>query len=580
MNIRINKYYLIILLLFIIPITHAKNRFKDIVYEIEIQDMEIKDDIYNNIQEKLDIYKKDLLNKITKKKLNYYYKNLEETVATAIYPYGYFNPKINIKYRLSMKTEITTITITLGEPVITRSVAITFTGEGGEDKSLIKLLKILPTKEGIIFRSIDYEKTKKLITTWATNNGYIRSQFIKKVTNVSTSDKTADVLLHFDTNKRFYFGDTKINEVEISEKLIRKYLEFNKGDVFTAKKLVNSYSNLSSSQLFQYINLKPDFSDQSNIVPVDITLNIRKKIGLSTSVGYSSNRGIDTFIGLEHRILNSKGHRAKINVGYSNFLKYTKFVYEIPGAKPTTDTYSISTDIRKIKIEIGRSTSYSVGFSWSRLKVKWNRIISLNLSRESYEIFQPHEKDSIFLVVPDLVLFRKKANDNVFPTLGYKISWNINGAHKDMLSSRTYLQASCKLNYIFTLMNIRFIQRNKIGGNFFIDDITDLPPSKYFLEGGNSSIRGYDFQSDLVGRGKYVYVASIDMQIPIVWRWYFTTFYDIGNVFDNIRTPAKSSIGIGFMFKTPIGPVNLGYATALEKNAPEYRIFFSIGSEI
>ena len=34
------------------------------------------------------------------------------------------------------------------------------------------------------------------------------------------------------------------------------------------------------------------------------------------------------------------------------------------------------------------------------------------------------------------------------------------------------------------------------------------------------------------------------------------------------------------MFRTPIGPVNFGLAKALEKNAPKYRIFFSIGAEI
>ncbi|NQY43985.1 MAG: BamA/TamA family outer membrane protein, partial [Legionellales bacterium] len=98
--------------------------------------------------------------------------------------------------------------------------------------------------------------------------------------------------------------------------------------------------------------------------------------------------------------------------------------------------------------------------------------------------------------------------------------------------------------------------------------------------GGNSSIRGYDFQSKLIGTGKYVYLASLDMQIPIVWRWYLSIFYDIGNVFNDIKSPIKSSAGIGVMFKTPIGPVNLGYAKGLEKNAPKYRIFFSIGSEI
>ncbi len=556
--------------------TAAKLPFEKIEYKITGVD----GDILDNIKKKLEIIEKDLLEKPSAKKLRYYYSNIESTVNSAILPYGYYNSRIYVQHKNKDKTQFTTIRVKLKNPVKIQSVSIDVTGPGKNNTALQAILKNIPLKRGEIFNSIQYDAVKKQFATWGSNNGYIHADFIENLVDVDTEKNTADILLYFDTKQKFKIGEITIRKTSISESLIRKYLAFKTGDTFSSSKLLESYNNLTDSRLFRLVNISPKFNsiDKDNAIPIEIYLNTRKRVGLQTGVGYGSDSGFDSHVNVGFRRINSQGHSIKTHVRYSQFIENAGIQYIMPGFKPIRDTFTLHADVQRINVDIGKSRNLKLGISWARKKVPWNKTFQLFYLREAYTIFEDNDSASSYMTIPKYTATTKHANDNVFPSKGYKISWEIMGASKSVLSSNSFIQTSAGVGFIFTLFKIRFIQRNKVGVNFIIDDVNKLPLSLHFLEGGNNSIRGYKYQS--IGTGKYLYLARLDAQIRIVGDWHFSTFYDIGNVFDKLKNPAKSSVGVGVMYKTAIGPINLGVAKGLEKEAPKFRIFFSIGMEI
>lgn len=552
--------------------TIAQN-FKDIKYSIT----GVEGEILANIEKKLEIIKEDTLKKPTEKNLAYYKRNLKKNIARAIRPYGYYNADIKITEKRSKKTLYTTINIQLKRPIIINNIVIQLHGPGAPLNSLTRLIKKLPSKKGDRFDSIKYEKTKEILISWAAANGYIHADFTKNIVHIDTNKFTADIILHFDTKEQYYFGTTNISSDKVSHDLIMRYLEYKENDIFSSKILTNSYGNLTDSRLFKYINISPEFSTENNIIPINIEAQERKKIGIETSAGYATDRGFDSQISIEDRLVNTHGHTAKITTAYSSFLKSINLHYNIPGRRAKTDMYSVIIGARKITLSVGQSSNFKYGLTWSRTKVAWSKSLSLFFLHESYEIFRDNESRSSDLIIPEYNVSKRVLNDKIFPKSGYKISWNIRGASSKIISNADFIQTHLDIDFIFSLSSIRFVQRNKVGF-LLIEESNKLPLSLRFLEGGNNSIRGYEYNS--IGPGKYLYVSSIDVQVPILEKWYFSMFYDIGNVTDNLRSSSKSSAGIGAMWHSPIGPINAGIAKALQKNAPNFRIYFSVGIEI
>ncbi len=109
-----------------------------------------------------------------------------------------------------------------------------------------------------------------------------------------------------------------------------------------------------------------------------------------------------------------------------------------------------------------------------------------------------------------------------------------------------------------------------------ISDSNKVPIFERFFAGGASSIRGYDERDvgpldtavlDPIG-GEAMLVGNIEYTIPVIQYIKLAAFYDIGNVWADIKDFGggnfKSGVGLGLRVKTPIGPINLDYGYPLD----------------
>ncbi|MDA7415428.1 autotransporter assembly complex protein TamA [Xenophilus arseniciresistens] len=136
----------------------------------------------------------------------------------------------------------------------------------------------------------------------------------------------------------------------------------------------------------------------------------------------------------------------------------------------------------------------------------------------------------------------------------------------------------------------RLALRAELGG-VVAKDSARIPSTLLFLTGGDTSVRGYSYRQigtlDAVGAtvaGRYMAVASVEWQRPVVWNgkrtdWESVAFVDAGAVADkaNALNKFKVGVGVGARWASPVGPVqaDLAYGVDVKKFRLHLRLGFS-----
>ena len=110
----------------------------------------------------------------------------------------------------------------------------------------------------------------------------------------------------------------------------------------------------------------------------------------------------------------------------------------------------------------------------------------------------------------------------------------------------------------------------------------EVPSSLLFRTGGDTTVRGYAFESlglrqgDATLPGRYYTVGSVEATHWFAQSWGVATFVDAGDAFDR---PADARIavgyGVGARVRTPIGPFRLDIAYGAQSR--QVRLHFSVG---
>jgi translocation and assembly module TamA len=118
-------------------------------------------------------------------------------------------------------------------------------------------------------------------------------------------------------------------------------------------------------------------------------------------------------------------------------------------------------------------------------------------------------------------------------------------------------------------------------------DFDELPASVRFFAGGDSSVRGYDFDalgpvdaSGLVIGGSSLATGSFEFEQPLRDRWSLAFFVDSGNAFESSRLNAKTGAGLGGRWQSPLGPIRVDLAHPFDDDTDNWRLHISLGPDL
>jgi outer membrane protein insertion porin family len=437
-----------------------------------------------------------------------------------------------------------------------------------------------------------------------------------------SQDSLVIVKIDLTENQTVYIKDIEYLGIRNVQKfIIRRELEFQKGDMYNRKKLTKSQQNIYSTGLFDYVRFEiaPLVGDSVN-VNLKIIVQERDPRWVGMRVGFAYEQ--EESYGNKLELAAEGGHRNLFGTARSISLHLVpSFLYDVESNKIVNPENQITFNFIEPWIGYTRtpgvlqlsyhqyrplnSADFNVFRSAFNVKHSFEDFIELSGGIEAKFVSLLSEgfidttldvdagKDQVY----SLSFYGRRDSKNNFfnPTNGsltdlsvifsYSIGQTSTGA-EDVKKYFTLVSSWQRYQPIrFNLFNEKYrvtlASRIKGGAIIELGGTKDIAISDLFFAGGATTVRGYEeqllgpsikdeegFVSKARG-GKLLLLANAEIRIPIYWLFVGELFVDAGNVWREIKQfsppQIKFTTGAGLALLTPIGPIRFDYGVKLMK---------------
>ncbi|MBH3428247.1 autotransporter assembly complex protein TamA [Pseudomonas alkylphenolica] len=515
-----------------------------------------------------------------------------EQARKAAQALGYYQARIDseVKPAKGDKEPQLVLSIDPGEPVHLRDVTIRIDGPASEMKAF-RLPDSKALRSGEVLNHGHYEDAKRLIQNQAARYGFFSGRFVRQRLAVDPQAGVADIELIYDSGPRYRLGAVSFaGDTPFDETLLQRMVPFKADTPYDSELIAELNNALQSSGYFEGVRVDaaPTAAVEQRI-PVAVQLSTRKPRTMGLGLGFSTDVGPRGKANWTRHWVNPQGHSYGWETELSAPRQNVGLWYDIPLDPPLTDKLRFAGGYQNEEIAGTDTLSklLTVGPEWhSKLPSGWQRVISLKYQREEYRLGDDSGLSN--LLMPGVSYSYLRSDNRIDPHNGYRLQFDLQAAKEGLVSDTNLLHGNVVLKGLTTLAhNHRFLGRIQFGGSATNDYQSSLPPSLRFFAGGDQSVRGYDYQSlspknsdgDRIG-GRYLVAGSAEYQYQIVDKWRVATFVDQGNSFNNLELPSlKTGVGIGVRWVSPVGPLRLDLAHALDDDGG-FRLHFSMGPEL
>ncbi|NBB35985.1 autotransporter assembly complex family protein [Pseudomonas kielensis] len=515
-------------------------------------------------------------------------RGAEEQARKAAQALGYYQPQIESEVK-DGKSPRLVLNIDPGEPVRLRYVTIQILGPAASLKSF-RVPQSDVLKPGAVLNHGHYEDAKRLIQNQASRFGFFSGRFTSQKLAVDPRAGVADIELVYDSGPRYALGKVSFTgDTPFDEDLLQRMVPFNSGAPYDSELIAELNQALQSSGYFESVRVDATPTTAANdVIPVAVTLDTRKPRTMGLGLGYSTDVGPRAKANWTRHWVNPEGHSYGWEAELSEPRQNVGLWYDVPLDPPLTDKLRFAGGYQYEELANTDSLSklLTLGPEWhSKLPSGWQRVISLKWQHEEYRLGDDSGISN--LLMPGVSYSYLRSDNRIDPHNGYRLQFDSKVAKEGLGSDNNLLYGTALVKGLTTVLdNHRFLARAQIGGSA-TNGYKSIPPSLRFFAGGDQSVRGYDYQSlspensdgDRVG-GRYMVSGSVEYQYSVAEKWRVATFVDQGNSFNDFELPnLKTGVGMGVRWVSPVGPIRLDLAHALD-DPGGIRLHFSMGPEL
>lgn len=516
-----------------------------------------------------------------------------EQARKAAQALGYYQAQIDTEVKAPTKADNgpqLILSIDPGEPVHLRDVTIRIDGPATELKAF-RMPDSKALRSGEVLNHGHYEDAKRLIQNQAARYGFFSGRFVRQRLAVDPQAGVADIELIYDSGPRYRLGKVSFaGDTPFDETLLQRMVPFKADTPYDSELIAELNNALQSSGYFEGVRVDAaPTAAVAQSIPVAVQLSTRKPRTMGLGLGFSTDVGPRGKANWTRHWVNPQGHSYGWETELSAPRQNVGLWYDIPLDPPLTDKFRFAGGYQNEEIAGTDTLSklLTVGPEWhSKLPSGWQRVLSLKYQREEYRLGDDSGLSN--LLMPGVSYSYLRSDNRIDPHNGYRLQFDVQAAKEGLVSDTNLLHANMVLKGLTTLgQKHRFLGRVQVGGSATNDYQSSIPPSLRFFAGGDQSVRGYDYQSlspensdgDRIG-GRYLVAGSAEYQYEVVEKWRVATFVDQGNSFNNLEFPSlKTGVGIGVRWVSPVGPLRLDLAHALDDDGG-FRLHFSMGPEL
>jgi translocation and assembly module TamA len=514
------------------------------------------------------------------------YRGAPARMRDALQAFGYYEPRIEPELDLEAECWQARFAIALGEPVRIRGLDVTLTGEAERDPLFTAALTEAGVASGAVLNHGTYEQLKRRWADLARERGYADAELVANRIDVYPEQHAADIVLAFDSGPRYDFGRTELTQDVLTEQLASSYLTFREGEPYDASRLADVYAALANSGYFRTIDVRPlPPEPATQTIPIAVTLTSAARKHTSYGVGFSTDTGPRFRFGRNNTRFNERGHQFGINAQLSPVVSELTANYRLP---LQSRSEWLNFDAGLEREDTDTSESNRLEFGARRVHERrgdWTRTEMLSLRVEDFAVADQASRAR--LLMPGVDWTRIRADNEIRPLEGSKLSLELRGANDTLVSDTTFVQAIAQGKWIWsTERGQRFLVRGHVGATRE-REFAELPASVRFFAGGDNSVRGYDFESlgpvdadgDVIG-GSSLATGSFEFEQPLKERWSLAFFVDSGNAFASSSVDTKTGVGVGGRWQSPLGPIRIDLAHAVDGDGRDWRVHVSLGPDL
>jgi translocation and assembly module TamA len=498
---------------------------------------------------------------------------------------GYFAAVVSGSLDNTTTPPTVRIRVEPGEPTRVVEVSIEVTGaviealDGAGAVAAMQATWLLP--RGAVFRQADWIAAKAAAVQTLAASRYAAAKLVSSEADIDPDTHAAHLRLTIDSGPPFRFGALEISGLEkYADTTVRNLATFAAGDWYSTEALKEFVRRLNATGYFAsaQATVAPDPADAES-APVKVTLieaptkKFSGGVGFATDVLYRAQLSFDN-VNLDGRGLQ---FRSDLRVDSKQQDATVKFTLA-----PRTPAYTDSFIGKLDHTDISGLTTKDLAFGWTRQTADAR-------NQTTYSTFYYVSKQS----PPNVVLEHshalyaevghawRRVDDLRAPTQGYAFSAQLGGGPPGV-STRAFGRGIAQLaGWVPLDIKTQLALRAEAGA--VIASTSDgIPAPLLFRTGGDTTVRGYAFQSlgprvgDATVGGRYYALGSAEVVRWIGASWGIAVFVDAGNAADRVRDlKPVYGYGVGGRLRTPIGPFRLDLAYG--EAAKSVRVHLSVG---
>lgn len=509
--------------------------------------------------------------------------------ATLLETMGYFDATANVERIADDPTRLRLI-VKPGPRTRVTKVEIDFQeGLAADDATALRdsLRKSWSLEVGDPFTQGYWSSAKNDLLVRARSGGFPLARWGETNARVDADTQAAELKLVLASGNRARFGELRIDGLKRQDReAVERLTGFNRGDAYTEQRLAEFQERLVKTQLFDSVRvqLQPETVAADGTSPVLVTLTESSLQQATVAVGYHANNGQS--ISVEHL------HRRP---------------FDLPVR--ARSKLQLSRDLRGVELELSSHPQPDLKRNLASVQFEQDRsgdTVATNLGLRLGRLYESTTDERLSYV--ELLRARETAGGEVNTNLAVSVNqqWIRRRLDSALLpTDGHYTLALVGLGQVrgggsddsgpFGRMQFKLGVYKPFGGWFgsaraevaqvVARESVGVPEKLLFLAGGDDSVRGYAYRSlgpqkdGLTVGGRVMATGSVELahplleSIPNLWG---AVFVDAGNAASRWQDfSAKVGVGAGVRFRSPVGPLKVDVARALDTG--KWRLHFSVG---
>lgn len=511
-------------------------------------------------------------------------RQAESQAREAVATEGFYAPVIAVRTEERDGRTTVVVDVEPGEPARVAAVDIRFSGAVLDERNAARMAAVrddwtLPV--GAVFRQADWSTAKRRSLDTLSAVRYASAALASSHADVDPATGEVRIAIELDSGPPFRFGAVSVRGLQrYSPQQVLHLAPFAPGDEYSREELEVFQRRLIATNYFASTQIVlDDARDRADDAPVTVAVIEAPSRRLELGVGYSTDTGARVSVMWRDVDVGDRGWRTRTEARIEQQRQTLSTLLDLPArANGWTDIF----DARLERSDIQNLETYGIiaGYQYRRLAERDRLGFGAQVHFERSEPLGA-QSDTAHALYPFVNHTWRDTDNLLSPRRGLMTDLQV-GFGVPGLSSRGFGRAVGRAQYFFPLGRSNDFSLRAEGGAVFAGSADGIPQSLLFRTGGDTTVRGYAYQSlgvsdgEAVVGGRYYAVTSAEYIRWIGESWGLATFIDAGDAADSLQDLQLAvGYGAGVRIRSPIGPFRLDVAYGVRSE--ELRIHFSVG---